>query len=126
VQYVYYSGKTNETGSGDYLKQYSITDGVVSAAPVELTKNLFLVGSTPSSRLMERANGIVWAVDARTPSRRGRVPSLRCFMRTTPTDVSDTLYSSANAAQLRDQPGCANKFVTPTVAQGKVYVWNAE
>lgn len=122
VQYVYYSGKTNETGSGDYLKQYSITDGVVSAAPVELTKNLFLVGSTPSISADGTGNGIVWAVERKDPisTRPGTQPAVLYAYNA--TDVSDTLYSSANAAQLRDQPGCANKFVTPTVAQGKVYV----
>jgi hypothetical protein len=122
AQYVYYSGMTNETGSGDYLKQYSITDGVVSAAPVELTSNLFPIGSTPSISADGTGNGIVWAVERKDliSTRPGTQPAVLYAYNA--TDVSITLYSSAKAAQLRDQPGCGNKFVTPTIAQGKVYV----
>jgi len=118
VQYVYYSGKTNETGSGDYLKQYSITDGVVSAAPVELTKNLFLVGSTPSISADGTGNGIVWAVERKDPisTRPGTQPAVLYAYNA--TDVSDTLYSSANAAQLRDQPA-ARTSSSPPPSPGK-------
>jgi hypothetical protein len=122
AQYVYYSGMTNETGGGDYLKQYSITDGVVSAAPVELTKNLFPIGSTPSISADGTGNGIVWAVERKDliATRPGTQPA--ALYAYNATNVSITLYSSENAAQLRDQPGCGNKFVTPTIAQGRVYV----
>ena|SRR5579863_4473924 len=122
AQYIYYSGMTSETGSGDYLKQYSITDGVVSSAPVELTKNLFPIGSTPSISSDGTTNGIVWAVERKDliSTRPGTQPA--ALYAYNATNVSTTLYSSETAAQLRDQPGCGNKFVTPTIAQGKVYV----
>ncbi len=121
-QYVYYSGMTSETGNGDYLKQYSITNGVVSSAPVEQTPNLFPVGSTPAISANGTANGILWAIE--------RKDILSALPGVHPAElyaynagnVSQVLYNSSQATQLRDQPGCANKFQEPTIANGKVYV----
>lgn len=121
-QYVYYSGMTNETGGGDYLKQYSLTDGVVSSTPIEQTTNLFPVGSTPSVSAHNESNGIVWAVERKDiiSVRPGIQPAVLYAYNA--ANVSSILYTSAQAANLRDQPGCANKFITPTIASGKVYV----
>jgi hypothetical protein len=121
-EYVYYSGMTNESGGGDYLKQYSIKKGVVSTAPVEQTANLFPVGSTPSVSSNGNNNGIVWAVEREDilSSSPGTHPAVLYAYQA--TNVSTLLYDSAQAAGLRDQPGCANKFITPTIANGKVYI----
>jgi len=122
AQYVYYSGTTNETGSGDYLKQYSITNGLVSTAPVAQTSNLFPVGSTPSISANGTSDGIVWTVERKDilSSSPGTKPAV--LYAYDATNVATLLYDSAQAKQLRDQPGCANKFITPTIANGKVYV----
>ncbi|MFZ0769899.1 MAG: choice-of-anchor D domain-containing protein [Candidatus Sulfotelmatobacter sp.] len=122
AQYVYYSGQTNETGNGDYLKQYSITNGLVSTAPVEQTPNLFTVGSTPSISANGTSDGILWAVERKDilSASPGTHPAVLYAYNA--TDVATELYNSGQAKGLRDQPGCANKFITPTVANGKVYV----
>ncbi|MGA7894437.1 MAG: choice-of-anchor D domain-containing protein, partial [Candidatus Sulfotelmatobacter sp.] len=122
AQYVYYSGQTNETGNGDYLKQYSITNGLVSTAPVEQTPNLFTVGSTPSISANGTSDGILWAVERKDilSASPGTHPAVLYAYNA--TDVATELYNSGQAIGLRDQPGCANKFITPTVANGKVYV----
>jgi hypothetical protein len=122
TQYVYYSGMTNETGNGDYLKQYSITNGLVSTAPVEQTANLFPVGSTPSISANGTSNGILWTVERKDvlSSSPGTHPAV--LYAYDATNVSTLLYDSVQAKGLRDQPGCANKFITPTIANGKVYV----
>ncbi|MGA2019840.1 MAG: choice-of-anchor D domain-containing protein [Candidatus Sulfotelmatobacter sp.] len=122
AQYVYYSGMTNETGDGDYLKQYSITNGLVSTAPVEQTLNLFPVGSTPSISANGTRNGILWTVERKDilSASPGTHPAVLYAYEA--ANVSKLLYDSAQAKGLRDQPGCANKFITPTVANGKVYV----
>lgn len=122
AQYVYYSGMTTETGNGDYLKQYSITNGLVSTAPVEQTPNLFPVGSTPSISANGTTNGILWTVERKDilSASPGTHPAV--LYAYSAANVSTLLYDSAQAKGLRDQPGCANKFVTPTVANGKVYV----
>ena len=122
AQYVYYSGTTSETGSGDYLKQYTLTNGVLSTAPVAQTTTLFPVGSTPSISANGNGNGIVWTVERKDilSGSPGTKPAV--LYAYDATNVSTMLYNSAQAKQLRDQPGCANKFITPTIANGKVYV----
>ena len=122
AQYLYYSGMTNESGGGDYLKQYTLTDGLVSTAPVEQTPNLFPVGSTPSISANGTSNGILWTVERKDilSSSPGTHPAV--LYAYDATDVATELYNSAQVKTLRDQPGCANKFITPTIANGKVYV----
>ena len=122
AQYVYYSGMTTESGSGDYLKQYSITSGVVSSTPIEQTPNLFPVGSTPSISANGTSNGILWTVERKDilSASPGTHPAVLYAYEA--GNVSKELYNSAQAKLLRDQPGCANKFITPTVANGKVYL----
>jgi hypothetical protein len=122
AQYVYYSGMTNETGDGDYLKQYSITNGVVSSAPVEQTSNLFPVGSAPSVSANGTSNGILWAIERKDilSALPGTHPAVLYAYNA--SNVSHMLYNSAQNKQLRDQGGCANKFQVPTIANGKVYV----
>jgi hypothetical protein len=57
------------------------------------------------------SNGIVWAVENTTPA------VLHAY------DASNLheLYNS-NQAGSRDQLGAGNKFITPTIVNGKVYV----
>ncbi|MFZ0318201.1 MAG: choice-of-anchor D domain-containing protein [Candidatus Sulfotelmatobacter sp.] len=122
AQYVYYSGMTTETGSGDYLKQYRITNGVVSSTPIEQTPNLFPVGSTPSISANGTSNGILWTVERKDilSASPGTHPAVLYAYEA--GNISKLLYDSAQAKLLRDQPGCANKFISPTIANGKVYV----
>jgi hypothetical protein len=122
TQYIYYSGQTNETGNGDYLKQYTLTDGMVSTAPIAQTSNLFPVGSTPSVSANGTSNGILWTVERKDilSASPGTHPGV--LYAYDATNVAKVFYNSAQAKLLRDQPGCANKFITPTVANGKVYV----
>lgn len=126
ASYIYYSGVTSEgNGGGDYLKQYTITDGVVSSAPIEQTANVFPIGSTPSISANGTQNGILWAMqrkDLLSASPGNQTATLYAYLG---TNVAKTLYTSAQTKvgnAVRDQMGCANKFQTPTVANGKVYV----
>jgi len=122
AQYIYYSGQTSETGSGDYLEQYSLTNGLISTAPLARSTNLFPVGSTPSISANGTNDGILWTVERKDilSSSPGTKPAV--FYAYDATNVATVLYNSAQAKSLRDQPGCANKFITPTIANGKVYV----
>ena len=122
AQYIYYSGQTSETGSGDYLEQYSLTNGLISTAPLARSTNLFPVGSTPSISANGTNDGILWTVERKDilSSSPGTKPAV--FYAYDATNVATVLYNSTQAKSLRDQPGCANKFITPTIANGKVYV----
>jgi hypothetical protein len=123
--YVYYSGMTSESGTGDYLKAYTVTNGVVSSTPAAQTSNLFKIGSTPSISANGTNNGIVWAMQRKDTlsAAPGNQPAvLYAYLA---TNVTKSLYNSAQTKQfghIRDQMGCATKFQTPTIANGKVYV----
>jgi hypothetical protein len=124
--YIYYSGiKSEGNGGGDYLKQYTVTNGVVSAAPTAQTTNVFPIGSTPSVSSNGKQNGIVWSMERKDllSGSPGNQPAvLYAYLA---TNVGKLLYNSSQTKQnnqIRDQMGCGNKFQTPTVANGKVYV----
>jgi hypothetical protein len=124
--YIYYSGVMSEgNGGGDYLKQYTVTNGVVSPTATAQTSNLFPIGSTPSVSANGTKNGIVWAIERKDllSGAPGIHPAI--LYAYPATNVAKMLYNSTQAKvdeQTRDQMGCANKFQTPTVANGKVYV----
>jgi len=122
AEYVYYSGMTTEAGGGDYLKQYTLFNGVVSTAPIGQSPNLFPVGSTPSISANGTSNGILWTIERKDilSALPGTHPAILYAYNA--ANVSQVLYNSAQNKQLRDQGGCANKFNVPTIANGKVYV----
>jgi hypothetical protein len=118
---VYLAGLISEAGSGEPLKQFSVTNGLLSTAPVDESTNLFVIGATPSVSSNGGTNGIVWAQERQDVlSATANIhPSI--LYAYDATNVSTTLYSSLQAGT-RDQAGPATKFVTPTVANGKVYL----
>jgi hypothetical protein len=69
-------------------------------------------GTTPSVSANVATNGIVWAVENASPA------VLHAFDATTLVE----LYNSNQAASARDQFGSGNKFITPTIVNGKVFV----
>jgi len=82
-------------------------------APVAQTSNSFgYPGATPSISSNEGANAIVWAAENASPA------VLHAY---NATNLHE-LYNTNQAANNRDQFGDGNKFITPTIANGKVYV----
>ena len=59
------------------------------------------------------ANGIVWAAENADEA------VLHAY---DASNLATELYNSNQAAGERDQFGMGNKFITPTIANGKVYV----
>jgi hypothetical protein len=122
ADYIYYSGADAWGGVGDYLKQYTVSNGVVSSTPLEQSVAIFPVGSTPSISANGNENGILWTIMRKDSlsSTPGTKPAILYAFNA--ANVSQVLYTSAQNRQLRDQGGCANKFNVPTIANGKVYV----
>jgi len=123
--YIYYGGVVAEEGNGDPLKMYTMTNGLLSTAPVTQTKAVFPVGVTPSVSANGTTNGIVWVVER--PDALGTSPGIKpaALFAYNATNLGQLLYSSAGVITqkvLRDQGGCANKFAVPTIANGRVYV----
>jgi hypothetical protein len=70
-------------------------------------------GTTPSISANGLANAIVWAAENSDPA------VLHAY---DATNLSRELYNSNQAPNGRDQFGAGNKFITPTIADGKVFV----
>jgi len=111
----YWNGNIYTWTAIDWLKQFSISSGVISETPVN--KGLYVtttgLGSTPSISANGTSNAILWVVDWSV------YPEVVYAVEA--TNVSTTLWSSA-ANSARDSAGPNSKFVIPTIANGKVYV----
>ena len=70
-------------------------------------------GSAPAVSANGSSGGIVWAHENSSPA------VLHAF---DASDLSHELYNSSQAANGRDQFGAGNKFITPTIIGGKVFV----
>jgi len=82
-------------------------------AAVGQTSNSFpYPGATPSISANGGAHGVLWAAENSNPA------VLHAY---NITNLNE-LYNSNQAANNRDHFGAGNKFITPTIAHGKVYV----
>jgi Immunoglobulin I-set domain len=98
---------------GDHLKSFPIANAKLSATPATQSSNSFAYpGTTPSISANGTSNGIVWAVE------NGSTGVLHAY---SATNLTSELYNSNQAANSRDHFS-DNKYVTPMVANGKVYV----
>jgi len=98
---------------GDVLKAFPINSGRLGATPSSHSANQFpYPGTTPSISSSGTTNGIVWAVE------NGNTAVLHAY---DATNLGSELYNSNQAANGRDQ-FAGNKFITPMVANGRVYV----
>ncbi len=98
---------------GSPLKAFSIVNAKLSTSPTAQTATSFTFpGTTPSVSSNGTSNGIVWAVENTSPA------VLHAY---DATNLSHELYNS-NQAGSRDQFGAGNKFITPMIVNGKVFV----
>jgi hypothetical protein len=114
----YWNGNLYFRGSGDFLKAFSIANGVISANPTSTSVEQFnFPGATPTVSANGATNGIVWDIRPDAFDSQGR----EILYAHDASNVANLLYSSdQNVA--RDNPGNAVKFAVPTVSNGKVYV----
>lgn len=98
---------------GSRLLEFEFTNAKLGTKHVAQTANAFpYPGATPSISSNGTLNPIVWAVENTSPA------VLYAYEAGTLTQ----LYNSNEAAGGRDHFGSGNKFITPTIAHGKVYV----
>jgi hypothetical protein len=96
----------------DYLKAFSLNNGLLSTTPLAQTTSKLTTYGLPSISANGTGNGIVWLV--RTVS---GVPLLSAY----DANVLYLLYDTSMAAGGRDTLGTVAHFATPTIANGKVY-----
>jgi hypothetical protein len=98
---------------GDTLKAFPITNAKLATTPASQSPTNFAYpGTTPSISANGGTNGIVWAVENGNPG------VLHAY---DATNVGKEFYNSNQASSGRDQ-FADNKFITPMVANGRVYV----
>jgi hypothetical protein len=99
---------------GDHLKAFAITNAQLATAAASQSANTFgFPGSTPSVSSNGTQNGIVWAVENQSGA-----GVLHAY---NPASLATELYDSNQAANNRDHFS-DNKYITPVIANGKVYV----
>jgi len=98
---------------GSPIQAFTITKAKLSTSATSQTANSFgYPGATPSISANGASNGIVWAVENTSPA------VLHAY---NATNLNE-LYNSNQASGGRDQFGAGNKFITPMIVNGKVFV----
>jgi hypothetical protein len=110
----YFNGSVYYGTSGGTLKAFSVTNAQLSGSAVSQSAIQFTYpGTSPVASANGTTNGIIWAYENATPA------VLHAY---DATNLAHELYNSNQAANGRDQFGAGNKFIAPTVADGKVFV----
>ena len=97
----------------DRLKAFPITNAIIASTPSSQSATSFSYpGTTPGISASGATNGIVWAVENSSPA------VLHAY---DATNLARELYNSTQAGA-RDSFGAGNKFITPTIVNGHVFV----
>jgi outer membrane protein assembly factor BamB len=100
--------------NGGPLLAFSTSAAHLSSAPASQTAISFAYpGSAPAISANGTSNAILWAHENANPA------VLHAY---DATNLAHELYNSSQAANGRDQFGQGNKFITPTIADGLVFV----
>ncbi|HJT69405.1 MAG TPA: hypothetical protein VJ731_04360 [Terriglobales bacterium] len=98
---------------GDKIKGFAISNAKLATTATTNTSNSFAYpGASPSISANGTNNGILWAVENKSPA------VLHAYEA---GNLSHELYNSSQSGT-RDNFGAGNKFITPTIVNGKVYV----
>jgi hypothetical protein len=112
----YFNGVLYYAADGDTLKAFPLTDAKLATTPSSHSAVTFShPGPTPSISANATQNGIVWALE----SGLGNPGVLHAY---DPGNLAHEFYNSTQAANGRDSFGNGNKFITPMIVNGKVYV----
>jgi hypothetical protein len=109
----YFNNKVYYGAVSDHLRAFSIANAKLTAPAGSMSAESFgYPGTTPSISANGTANGIVWAVE------NNGAGVLHAY---DAANLGTELYNSNQAANNRDH-FADNKFITPMIANGKVYV----
>jgi len=110
----YFQGTVYYGDVGGTLKAFGIQQALLGKTPTSQTSTTFAYpGTAPAVSANGSSDGIVWAVQNSQPA------VLHGF---DAANLATELYNSNQAANGRDHFGAGNKFMTPSIANGKVYV----
>ncbi len=104
----YFNGKVYYGSVGQNLSAFTVNQAKLVQTPIQTTATTFgYPGTTPSISAYNNTNGIVWATENSSPA------VLHAY---DASNLATQLYSSSGASI-----GAGNKFIAPTIANGKVY-----
>jgi len=109
----FFDGNIYYGSVGSPILAFHFQNAKLESTPIAKTANAFgYPGATPSISSNVGQNAIVWAAENVNPA------VLHAYNAKTLVEI----YNTNQAANGRDQFGNGNKFITPTIANGKVYV----
>jgi len=112
----YFNGSVYYGPQGGPLLAFALSNAMLGAAPSSQTASSFAYpGTAPAVSANGTGNGIVWAHENAGSGQ----AVLHAYAA---GNLANELYNSTQAANSRDAFGSANKFITPTIADGKVLV----
>jgi hypothetical protein len=108
----YFNGAIYYSDVNSTLKSFAISVGKLATTPVETATSFTYPGALPSVSANGSANGIVWAIENTSTA------VLHAYAA---DNLTHELYNSNQASGGRDHFGSGNKFITPMIADGKVF-----
>jgi len=109
----FYNGKLYFGPVGQPILAFQFKNAKLLTSVVAHTASSFgYPGATPSISANNGRNAIVWAAENTNPA----------VLHAYDAQTLHELYNTNQAANGRDHFGNGNKFITPTIANGKVYV----
>jgi hypothetical protein len=110
----YFNGSVYYGNVSGTLKAFAISSAKLAATPQSQSATQFIYpGTAPSVSANGTSNGIVWAHENSDPA------VLHAY---DAANLAHEIYNSNQAAGNRDRFGTGNKYITPMVADGKVFV----
>ncbi|HEX7139899.1 MAG TPA: hypothetical protein VF219_18750, partial [Vicinamibacterales bacterium] len=110
----YYKNTVYYGAVSDNLKAFPIVAArLATTAATQSVRTFTYPGTTPSISASGATNGIVWTVENSSPA------VLHAY---NAADLGQELYNSSLGANGRDNFGGGNKFITPMIVNGRVYV----
>ncbi len=110
----YFNGAVYYGPVGGALRAFKVQAARLSATPSSSTALRFIYpGTSPAVSANGTSNGIVWAHENASPG------VLHAY---DANNLAHELYNSSQAPNGRDHFGPGNKFITPMIADGKVFI----
>jgi len=110
----YFNGTVYYGDVGDTLKAFTVSGANLTAAAQSQSATQFVFpGTAPAVSANGTSAAIVWAHENSNPA------VLHAY---DAANLQHEIYNSNQAAGNRDHFGIGNKFITPTIADGKVFV----
>jgi hypothetical protein len=112
----YFNGSVYIANTGGTLKAFALSQALLPAVPNSQSSAIFAYpGTSPAISANGSANGIVWAV----LSNGAAAAVLHAY---NPANLAQEYYNSTQAVNGRDGFSNGEKFITPVIANGKVFV----